>query len=109
MEREPLNYYPMPLNGAYKEILRLHDILSDMHIPHELRRLFDGWQIIYPSYDNWVCDAIEHIFSYGHEADCVKLAGLLNETEAEYDSVSGYLKAEDVAQRIAFHWNRRFA
>ena len=98
----------MPLNPAYREILKLDQMLTDAHIPHTLRRLFDGWQVCYPnerSDDNCVMDAVEHFGSYGKDEDRLEIMGLLTPEEEEGDSVLGYLTAEDVFDRIRKHHN----
>lgn len=95
------------LNPNYKEIGKLLEMLADTDILHSFRRIFDGWQIGYPCLpgdDDCVCSVVEHFFSYGHEEDLLEINGLLTDEEQEYDSVVGYLTAEDVFQRIKTHW-----
>lgn len=101
----PLNP-EIPLNPAYREILKLDQMLTDAHIPHTLRRIFDGWQVCYPnerSDDNCVMDAIEHFGSYGKDEDRLEIMGLLTPEEEEGDSVLGHLTAEEVFERIKKH------
>lgn len=65
-----------PLNNKYQEILKLEDMLNKANVPHVLKRMFDGWQVCYPSDDekDMVMDAIEHFGSFGKElAKLVKL------------------------------------
>jgi hypothetical protein len=50
-------------------------------------------------------DAIEHYGSYGNSCDELEIMGLLTPEEVEYDSVVGYLTAEDVFERIRKHYN----
>lgn len=95
------------LNPSYNEILKLNAMLDNAKIPHMMRRLDDGWQVIYAPYhpDFWVADAIETRYSYGAEDDLLELAGeLLTEEELKQDSVVGGLTANDVFQRISKHW-----
>ena len=95
------------LNPSYKEILKLNAMLDNAKIPHRMRRLDDGWQVIYTPYhpDSWVADAIETRYSYGVDDDLLELAGrLLTEEELKYDSVVGGLTAKDVFERISKHW-----
>lgn len=97
----------LPINPNYKEILKLDKMLSKEAIPHALRRLDDGWQIIYaPSNpEKWVLDAIEASYSYGSEDDLIEIAGkLLTREELLKNSAVGYLTAEDVFGRIKEHW-----
>lgn len=95
-------------NPAYKEILKLNEMLIEAGIPHNLRTFMDGWQIVYPDVktpDDCVMDAIEHWGSYGKEADKLEIMGLLTPKEKECDSVLGHLTAEDVFERIRKHYN----
>lgn len=93
-------------NSNYQEILKLDRMLTDASIPHTLDRLFDGWQVCYPTREEpeLVMDAIEHYGSYGKDEDKLEIMGLLTPDE-EYDSVLGYLTAEDVFERICKHYN----
>lgn len=95
-------------NPRYKEILRLHNMLDKERIPHYLRRNFDGWQITYPCFpppdEKIVVSVIEHFGSYGQSDDKLEIMGLLTQDEQEYDSVVGWLTAEDVFGRIQKHW-----
>lgn len=98
------------LNPSYNEILKLNTMLDNAKIPHIMRRLDDGWQVIYTPYhpDSWVADAIETYYSYGAEDDLLELAGrLLTGEELKRYSVVGGLTANDVFQRISKHWEER--
>ena len=95
------------LNPSYNEILILNEMLENAKIPHIMRRLDDGWQVIYAPYhpDSWVADAIETRYSYGVDDDLLELAGkILTEEELKQDSVVGGLTAKDVFERISKHW-----
>ena len=61
-------------NSNYQEILKLDRMLTDASIPHTLDRLFDGWQVCYPTREEpeLVMDAIEHYGSYGKDEDKLK-------------------------------------
>lgn len=94
-------------NSDYQEILKLDRMLTDASIPHTLDRLFDGWQVCYPTREEpeLVMDAIEHYGSYGKDEDKLEIMGLLTPVEEECDSVLGHLTAEDVFERIRKHHN----
>lgn len=99
------------VNEKYREILKLDKMLTEAGIPHTLERAIDGWQVCYPvsrrtDHYNCVMDAVENAGSYGHEKDLLEIMGLLTPEEADYDSVAGYLTAENVFNRIKKHWKR---
>ena len=78
----------LPLNNNYKSILKLDRKLTCQNIPHELVRLFDGWQISYPNENNKIFGVIEHYGSYGHETDRMEAYGY------GIDDVKGYLDVD---------------
>lgn len=99
----------------YQEILRLDKMLSEAYIPHELVKLYDGWQIIYPYKKIWewpngkiwtsILDAIEHFGSWGQSCDKLEIMGLLtDEEEKQHGGVLGNLTAEEVFERIKTHY-----
>ena len=90
------------LDESYTEILKLDKMLSDAKIPHTLNRFLDGWQVIYPSEEKKVADAIQHFGSCGNEENLLEIMGLIKPEETE-DSVLGYLTAEDVFKRMIEH------
>ena len=94
-------------NPRYKEIWRLHEMLTAAGIPHEFEQNCDGWQVFYPvaDEDKVVMDAIEHRGSYGSEDDLLEIMGLLTEEEEKEDSVKGWLTAQEVFDRIEAHWS----
>lgn len=94
-------------NPSYMEILKLDKMLTEADIPHTLDRFMDGWQICYPCrmHNSIVMDAIEHYGSYGNCDDKLEIMGLLIPEEAQWDSVVGWLTAEDVFERIRKHHN----
>lgn len=96
------NTYTM--NPTYQEILKLDKMLTEANIPHTLDRLFDGWILCYPNFENRVMDAIEHNGSYGNLCDKLEIMGLLT-PEENSDDVLGFLTAEDVFERIRKHYN----
>lgn len=97
-------YGEMITNERYKEIRKLQALLELEHIPHEVVKMYDGWQVWYPSKREGVCDAIEHFGSYGAEDDLLEIMGLLTEEEYECDSVKGHLTAKEVFERMKKHY-----
>lgn len=91
------------LNENYTEILKLDKMLTEAQIPHTLQRFSDGWQVVYPSEEKRVADAVEHYGSYGHEENLLEIMGLIKPEET-CDSVLGWLTAEDVFQRFSEHY-----
>lgn len=91
-------------NEKYKEILLLEKMLSESGIPYAKQPMFGGWHICYPNEENTVCSAIEHNGSYGREADKIEIMGLLTDEESKYDSVVGWLSAQEVFERIKKHY-----
>lgn len=81
-------------------------MLENANIPHESYEYFNGINIAYPNKSNCVCSVIEHDGSYGRHVDKIEISGLLTKEESEYDSVAGWLTAEDVFNRITAHYNR---
>lgn len=97
-------------NPKYKEIGRLHEMLTEAGIPHSYEKDMDGWQVCYPEEDvkRRVVDAIEKRGSYGSDDDLLEIMGLLTEEEESEDSVKGWLTADDVFHRIKEHYEGRF-
>lgn len=84
----------------YSEIKKLINLLDGEGIPYELTKEFNGYHIVYPNSEERRCSVICHDYSYGHEAGLLEIMGLLTEEETWYDSVVGWLEAEDVFNRI---------
>lgn len=109
-----LNDFQNTINGvtnpSYKEILKLDQMLTERKIPHTLRPMNDGWQVIYTGKGSeLIADAIEHQYSYGSEVDLLEIYGLLTTEEKQIDNVSGYLTAVEVFKRIENDWKNRYA
>ena len=85
-------------------------MLEKAEIPFEWKEHKDyrnGYQILYPVGGVYnVCSVIEHSFSYGNEKDLLEIRGLMTDEEIkeEYDSVLGFLTAENVSKRIEKHY-----
>ena len=92
------------LDESYTEILKLDKMLTEANIPHILNRMFDGWAIVYPSYDEcMVADVIQHYGSYGSNENLLEIMGLVDYEEAG-DCVLGNLTAEEVFKRMSEHY-----
>lgn len=97
----------MQTDDRFREIIRLHDMLTAENIPHSFEKWQDGWQVCYPvarPSPECVCDAVEFFGSYGHEHDLLEIMGLLTIEEKKQDSVLGWLPAEEVFERMSKHW-----
>lgn len=108
------------------EIHKLHEMLTESGIEHEFLdrtphgahgqelKINWGYQICvyYPDGERMI-SAIEGYGTYGYggwdhgvfgtdekDGDLIEIMGLLTPEESEYDSVVGYLTAEDVFRRI---------
>ena len=100
------------------EIEKRHNMLDEAGIKHEWidrRSIFDkhghsdlpwGWQIIvYKDNGDRLVSAIEGFGSHGYglegeQGDLIEIMGLLTSEEEEWDSVKGWLTAEEVFGRI---------
>lgn len=84
-------------NPNYKNILELDKKLTELKIPHKLRRLYDGWQILYfrkGREDEAYGDVVCHCGSYGHEKDLMEAYGF---PECE-DDVIGYMSVDEALE-----------
>lgn len=85
----------------FTEIQKLAYMLACTCIPYELTPLYGGIHIEYPNHDYVICSVICHDYSYGHEDGLLEIMGLLTDEEREFDSVKGWLSADEVFERIA--------
>ena len=93
------------VNPKYQEILKLHIMLLEKDIPHDIRRDSDGWQINYPCIGiDRVLSAVEFEGTSGAEKDLIEILWFLTPEELLMDSVKGYLTAEEVFNRIKEHY-----
>ena len=84
------------VDPKYQEILKLHTMLLDEDIPHDIERALDGWRISYPSSGlNRVFSIVENRLSLGSIDDHI---------EIELYSLQGYLTAENVFNKIKKHY-----
>ena len=90
---------PIPENN---EMDKLIPMLCKADIPFDLAIHMGRPQIIYPSIENCVCDAVLHWGSYGRERGLLEIMGLC---DAE-DDVEGWMTAEEVFARISEHYKK---
>lgn len=83
------------------EMNKLIVMLCKADIPFDLAIHFGRPQVIYPSVDNRICDAICHWGSYGHENGLLEIMGLCDGVD---DDVVGWLTAEEVFEKISEDW-----
>lgn len=108
----------------YTEILKLKEMLEEANIPFTFTDDFFGvkkrldenplatviYREQYPAYQirlGDLADAIEHCYSIGYLADKLEIMGGLTDEEMEYDSVLGYLTAEEVFKRFKYCWEHQ--
>ena len=85
------------------ESANLIRLLVAAGIPHEVRTIYDGVQILYPNLFDSVGDVVCHNFSYGHGRGLLEVMGVGVSEEAG-DSVEGWLTAETVFDRWYAHY-----
>lgn len=90
----------MKLNENYKAILDLDKLLTEEGIPHKLIRLFDGWQICYPSVRQKMGDVVQHCFSYGAKRNRLEVMGF----SLRRNVVFGNMTVEDAAGYFRRAW-----
>lgn len=96
------------VRDCYKEIFRLREMMDSAGIPYIFENgFFNGGALAYPNREELVCSAIEHDGSYGRQDDKIEIMGLLTDEESEYDSVVGWLTADEVFSRIKAHYESR--
>lgn len=89
--------------GKKSEMEKLINMLTKARVPYEINGIFGTPQVCYPNQENCICDAICHKYSYGFELGLLEIMGLVDE-EKVGDDVEGYLKAEEVFNRIFYHY-----
>lgn len=89
--------------GKKSEMEKLINMLTEARVPYEIDEIFGTPQVRYPNRENCICDAICHKYSYGFDLGLLEIMGLVNEEEVG-DNVEGYLKAEEVFNRILCHY-----
>lgn len=85
------------------EMDKLITMLCKADIPFDLVILFGRPQIVYPSMDNPVCDAVCHWGSYGSNKGLLEIMGLVDESSVG-EAVEGFLTADEVFEKISEDW-----
>lgn len=91
----------------YTEILKLKGMLEEAGVPFTFT---ETYRKQYPAYQIWLggfADVIQHRGSYGNEQDLLEIMGGLTEEEKKYDSVLGWLTAEEVFKRFKYCWEHQ--
>ena len=99
----------------YEQFFKLESMLKEAGIPFERQDASYGLlRIHYPRHANpetgetdFICSAICGNGTYGFEHGLLEIMGLLTPEEEEFDSVVGYLTADDVFKRIKSDWEKR--
>ena len=104
-------------NEKYSEIFKLHEMLLIEDIPHDfIERDMGGrlfvYQILYPNKESWdcmlpgegardmTCSIIEGPDTRGGDQNRLEIYGLFHGTDPDFDSLVGYLTAENVYNEI---------
>lgn len=93
----------MTTNHLYvTESANLVRLLVAAGVPHEVRIIYDGVQVLYPNLFRSVGDVICHSHSYGHERGLLEAMGV--GACDDLDDVEGWLTAETVFDRWYAHY-----
>ena len=84
----------------FSNIENLEKLLVESNIPHIKRKIYDGYQILYPNIKECKCSIVCHSMSYGGEKGLLEIYGLLNDEEKREDDVVGHLDYLNVFERI---------
>lgn len=88
----------------YTAILKLKQMLDEAKIPYQSfdDNFFGTGKPAYHLQLNADIDVIQFYGSYGHEKDLLEIYGALTVEEREWNSVLGYLTAEEVFKRFKY-------
>lgn len=99
------------MSERYTEIFKLKEKLEAIDLEHEFVNrstdFFEQYQIIICDNGERIISIIEGDYTYGHENDKLEIMGLLTPEEEEFDSVVGWLSADDVYERIMKYYGSR--
>lgn len=68
------------VSSKYQEILHLHELLNACRIPCEMRQIFDGWELCYPSIEDCLISASQIYPIYQKHGDLIELLDHRNHT-----------------------------
>ena len=94
----------------YTEILKLKEMLKEANIPFTFTETYRKQCPAYQIRIGGFADVIEHCYSIGCIgclADKLEIMGGLTDEEMEYDSVLGFLTAEEVFKRFKYCWEHQ--
>ena len=84
----------------WTQVDELITMLEKTDIPFTVTSSHGRPQVWYPDDKHPICDAICHCCCYGDQSVVMEIFGLT----LNYDSVEGYLNADEVFARIKEHW-----
>jgi len=95
----------------YSQIIRLHDMLQEANVPHEIYPDFDGFHILYPDPTPWERQGgysiVEFKYAYGGKYDLLEILDMRSSSKSMNPSPVGWLTAEEVFEIIKEDWNDR--
>jgi hypothetical protein len=84
----------------FSNMENLEKLLIKNNIPYIKRKIYDGYQILYPDIKQCKCSIVCHYASYGGKNGLLEIYGLLNDEEKREDDVVGHLDYLNVFERI---------
>lgn len=89
------------------EVMRLTLMLDRHNIPYQLDSGCGITRVKYPNVNKCVCTAAQGNGTYGNLDNLIEISGLLTPEERKWDSVVGWLNADEVFNRISRHYERK--
>lgn len=93
------------LDWSPDAITKLAGMLYEAGIPHEMKKIHDGYGIWYPDAQHSKGDVVKHSGSYGHKLNLLEAYGFDINKKKCGDDVIGYLTAE---QAFVFFKNQYY-
>lgn len=92
----------------FTEFAKVMKYLVENNIPCELKSRFGGYLCFVPSTEEKEFDFICHKYSYGHQKGLIEITGsIITDEESKFDSVVGWLTADNVIERIKKYQERK--